>query len=221
MRHVQQALAQVEAKIESGDASARQWYPQIVALSGSNVVEIRKTVAWVMGQDNRAEEFHAALLTLLKDQHPGVRRNAAVQLVRFGDASGRAELRATLKPYEVVAPFDGKLSAVLAEGVDLRENVLLARIIDGQNQTREIRSPLPGKLSKVVAQSGAQVSSGHVILTIAPDPDFVYEALRGLLFIGEMDDLPEIERYAQGVEGMPERVQRQAAETAKAIRGRS
>jgi hypothetical protein len=94
VRHVQQALTQVEERIEKGDASVSRWYPQIIALSKSQVVEIRKTAAWVMGQDNKSEEFHAGLLNLIKDAHPAVRRNAAVQLVRFRDPGGRVELRA-------------------------------------------------------------------------------------------------------------------------------
>src|SRR5918911_922279 len=101
VRHVQQALTQIEERIEKGDASVRRWYPQVIALANSNVVEIRKTVAWVMGQDNKSEEFHAALLKLLADPHPIVRRNAAVQLVRFQDASGRSGLRATFQPFNI------------------------------------------------------------------------------------------------------------------------
>jgi hypothetical protein len=221
VRHVQQALAQIEEKIEHGDPSAKRWYPQIITLADSNVAEIRKTVAWVMGQDNKAEEFHPVLRKLLEDQHPGVRRNAAVQLVRFGDASGRAELRATLQPYKVVAPTEGTISSVLVAGGDVRENALLVRITNSQNQVQELRSPLPGKLIGVRAGEGARVSAGDEILTLSPDPDFVYEALRALLFIGEAEDLPDVERYAQGVEGMPGQVKQQAAQTAKAIRSRS
>jgi hypothetical protein len=221
VRHVQHALALIEERIERGDTSARRWYPQIIKLSGSNVTEIRKTAAWVMGQDNQAEEFHAALLKLLEDQQPIVRRNAAVQLVRFGDASGRAELRATLQPYNVVAPTEGTISSVLIEGGEVRENALLARITNSQNQIQELRSPLSGKLAGVNAREGARVSKGDVILTVAPDPDFVYEVLRALLFVGAAEDLADVERYAQGVEGMPERVKQQAAQTVKAIRSRS
>jgi hypothetical protein len=221
VRHVQHALALIEERMEKGDPSVKHWYPQIVKLSGSNVTEIRKTAAWVMGQDNQAAEFHAALLKLLEDQQPIVRRNAAVQLVRFGDASGRAELRATLQPYKVVAPTEGTISSVLIEGGDVRENALLVRITNSQNQVQELRSPLPGKLISVAAREGAHVSTGDVILTLAPDPDFVYEALRALLFIGEAEDLPDVERYAQGAEGMPGQVKQQAAQTAKAIRSRS
>src|SRR6185436_19333811 len=106
-RHMQHALLQVEAKIEKGEPNARQFYPQIINASKSSVPEVRKTAAWVMGQDYKSEEFHAALLQLLKDDEPLVRRNAALQLVRFGDASGRPELRAMLQPYEAKPPIAG------------------------------------------------------------------------------------------------------------------
>ena len=58
------------------------------------------------------------------------------------------------------------------------------------------------------------------MLIIAPDADFVYEALRALFLVGAEEDLPDVERYERGVEGMPERVKQQAAQTAKAIRSR-
>jgi len=45
-----------------------------------------------MGYDNKSEEFHQALLKLLRDTEPLVRRNAALALIRFSDASGRADL---------------------------------------------------------------------------------------------------------------------------------
>jgi hypothetical protein len=220
VRHVQQALTQVEERIEKGDAGVRRWYPQIVALTGSPVVEIRKTAAWVMGQDNKAEEFHAGLLKLVGDAHPAVRRNAAVQLVRFGDASGRAELLAMLRPYSVTAPDEGTVNSVLKEGVEVRENSLVARITNTQNGAEELRSPLPGKISQVVAGEGARVAANDVVLVLEPDAEFVYEALRALFIVGEEEDLPDVERFEKGVEGMPERIKQQAAQTGKAIRGR-
>jgi hypothetical protein len=58
------------------------------------------------------------------------------------------------------------------------------------------------------------------VLRLAPDAEFVYEALRALFLVGAEEDLPEVERYAAGVAGMPERVNQQAAQTAKAIRSR-
>lgn len=221
VRHVQQALTQVEERIEKGDASAKVWYPQIAALAGSQVVEIRKTVAWVMGQDNKSEEFHAGLLKLVEDPHPAVRRNAAVQLVRFGDASGRAELRAMLQPYKVTAPVEGKVSSVLTAGVEARESTLLARITDTRGQVHELRSPLPGKLAQVLASEGTSVATGDAVLMLEPDPDFVFESLRALFLVGEAEDLQDVERYQSGVAGMPERINQQAAQTAKAIRSRS
>src|SRR5687768_17829039 len=52
-RHVQHALAQIQQRIQRGDASAKNWYPQLIALSGNPETEFRLTVAWVMG---RSEE---------------------------------------------------------------------------------------------------------------------------------------------------------------------
>lgn len=221
VRHVQQALTQIEARIEKGDASAKVWYPQIAQLAESEVVEIRKTIAWVMGQDNKSEEFRTGLLKLIEDEHPAVRRNAAVQLVRFGDVTGRRELRAMLQPYQVTSPVAGTVSSVLTEGVDARENTLLARITDQQGQVHELRSPLPGKLVQVLKPEGTSVAIGDAVLTLGPDPDFVFEALRALFLVGEVDDLQDVERYQNGVAGMPERINQQAAQTAKAIRSRS
>ena len=75
--------------MEKNDPAVKKFYPRILELAKSPTGEVRKTVAWVMGQDNTSEEFHRALLSLLGDSEPLVRRNAALQLVRFGDASGR------------------------------------------------------------------------------------------------------------------------------------
>ncbi len=84
-RHVQHALLQIQQRIERGDASAKNWYPQLITLSGNPETEFRLTVAWLMGFDNQSQEFHEALLKLVRDQEPIVRRNAALALVRFDD----------------------------------------------------------------------------------------------------------------------------------------
>src|SRR6266446_9198973 len=129
-RHIQHALSQIETRIEKGDASVKKFYPQIVIVSKSPTGEIRKTAAWVMGQDNSSSEFHQALVGLLDDAEPLVRRNAAVQLVRFGDAAGRPELRAMLQPYDVHSPMAGTIVSLLAEGSQVKAGGLLARIRD-------------------------------------------------------------------------------------------
>src|SRR6185295_15355260 len=99
-RNIQHALAQIEARMEKNEASVKKFYPRIVELAKNSNAEVRKTVAWVMGQDNTSEECHPALLSLLSDTEPLVRRNAPLQLVRppqvHGprDAPGCPELRA-------------------------------------------------------------------------------------------------------------------------------
>src|SRR5437870_13552209 len=78
-RHIQHALSLIEARIEGGDPSAKKFYPQVIAQSKNPIGEVRKTTAWVMGQDYTSEDFHHALLDLLKDGEPLVRWNAALQ----------------------------------------------------------------------------------------------------------------------------------------------
>lgn len=219
-RHVQHALSQIVERIQKGDASVKRWYPQIVALSDNPMTEIRQTAAWAMGQDHLSEEFHAALLRLLSDKEPIVRRNAATALVRFKDAGGRTELRSMLQPYTVAAPLAGTITSVLPEGSQVKMGSLLARINQGEDRIQEIRSPLSGKISSVIFSPGASVGAGDNLLSIVPDVETVENALLALSYVGTSEDLALIEHYAQGVAGMPQRIKEEAALTAKAIQSR-
>ena len=216
-RHVQHALLQIQQRLERQDPSARQWYPKIVELAANPETEYRLTAAWAMGFDNRSEDFHRTLLKLLRDNEPLVRRNAALALVRFNDQSGREVLLATLKPYPVTTPAAGNVSSTLKEGSLVSRGTLLARINRADNAVSEVRSPLPGRIDKIAIGNGATLGSGDTILTIDSDANSVWEALRGLALIGQPADLGEIERYAQGVDSLPDRIKEQAALTAKAI----
>lgn len=219
-RHIQHALSQIEERMVKGDGSAKRWYPKIIALAASPVTEFRKTSAYLMGFDNKAEEFHNALVPLLKDREPGVRRQAALSLVTFNDARGRPELRAMLEPYTILAPSDGVTGSVVSVGSPVREGTLMARINKGVGESEEVRSPLPGKVTSVAATEGARVAKGDTLFLLAPDSQFVWEALRALYWVGEREDLPMVERYASGVEGLSDPIRQQAIQTAKAIQSR-
>ena len=108
-RHIQQALVQVGERIARQDTTAKQWYPDLVSLSADSVEEIRNTDAWVMGQDTSGAGFHEALLKMLNDSSPMVRGNAALSLVRFGDATGGKEIVALLQPAHVNSPASGRI----------------------------------------------------------------------------------------------------------------
>jgi biotin carboxyl carrier protein len=217
-RHVQHALTQIEARIEMGDQSVKRWYPQILQLAGSNTMEVRQTVAWVMGQDNQSEEFHAALQRLLHDSEPIVRRNAALGITRFNDKSGRAELLAALQPFVVPAPAEGILISYLPIGSKLSVGTMLARIEVGKDQVNEVRAPLPGLMEKVFSTEGARLKAGDSLVSTAPDEASVMDALLALRFAGEAGDIPAIQTFTQNMSG---RVKEQAALTAKAIQSRS
>lgn len=222
-RRVQHALLQVQERIAKGDSSARQWYPQIVRLAADPETEFRLTVAWVMGFDNKADEFHQALRGLAKDPQPIVRRNAALALLRFADDSGLPELRAILQPFPLVAPVAGTLESSLKEHSPVARGTLLVRLRGANSLIEEVRSPLPGRLERITLPVGTNIAAGETLLTLTSDEESVWEALRGLSLVGNRDDLPVLEQYERGTSPGPERserIKKQAALTAKAIKSR-
>src|SRR5438270_9719480 len=108
-RHIQHALVQIGERLTHGDRTFSRWYADVVQLSSYPVEEVRSTDAWLMGQDNSVPTFHEALLKMLSDPSPTVRGNAALSLVRFGDATGRPQIVSLLKPAQITAPVPGKL----------------------------------------------------------------------------------------------------------------
>ncbi|HEX3560287.1 MAG TPA: HEAT repeat domain-containing protein [Pyrinomonadaceae bacterium] len=219
-RHAQHALSQVAERIERGDAGAVRWYPQVVALSRSDVADLRMTAAWVMGLDHRSEDFRVALVRLLDDPEPIVRRNAALALVRFGDLRCRAELLAMLRPYEVRAGAAGKALTALTAGSAVKRDSLLLKYRGGSGEVGEVRAPLPGAIEKAFVKDGEGFAQGSELFSLAPDSEQVTDALVGLCYLGSAEDLPAVEPYARGVEGMPDDVKEKAARTAEAIKRR-
>jgi hypothetical protein len=219
-RHVQHALLQIQQRLEKGDTSARQWYPRIVELAGNPETEFRLTVAWLMGSDNHAEEFHQTLTKLLQDPEPIVRRNAALALLRFNDPSGRQELLAILQPYVLKAPQEGVVASTLKEGSALTRGTLLGRLQSG-NQVFEVRSPLPGKLQKLLVQNGAAIKSGDPLVEITSDDESIWEALRGLALVGEPSDLPVVNGYLSTSSDVSDKIRKQAVLTMNSIQQRA
>lgn len=217
-RHIQHALLQVEQRIERGDPTAQKFYPQIVAVSRSSHAEIRKTAAWVMGQDNKSDEFHRALAELMKDEDPLVRHNAALQLVRFNDASGRPELRSMLQPFEAKTPMAGHVVSLLPIGNTVRAGAMLARIRDASGNLAEFRSPVDGTVAALAVKEGDTVQTSQTIASINPDRATILSALQALAYVGTKEDLSLIES-SRKLDSSAE-VGQQIAQTEKAINAR-
>ena len=218
-RHAQHALSQVAERIERRDAGAGRWNAQVVGLASSPSPDVRMTAAWVMGIEHTAEEFHAALLVLVEDPEPIVRRNAALALVRFGDSRCRPELLAMLRPYTIVAPTEGTALTALTAGGNVKRESLLVRYTIKPNMVEEIRSPLPGVIEKALIKDGDFWHVGAELFVIAPDPEHTRDALIGLEHFGAAEDVAEVERYTAGASS--DEIKRQAARTAEAIKRRA
>jgi hypothetical protein len=202
------------------DPSVTKWYPQVVSLAAYPVEEVRNTDAWVMGQDTSGTGFHEALLKMLADPSLSVRGNAALSLVRFGDASGRPQILELLQPATVTTPQSGKVIDTSAIGTAIRQRGIVAKLQQG-DQTIEIRSPITGRLGTLSAPTGQTVTVGTAIATIDPGTEQVWEALRALYLIGQPDDIPAVLPYERGLPDIPNDVRKQAIETEKAIRERT
>ncbi len=218
-RHIQQALVQVGERITRHDLTAKQWYPDLVQLAADPVEEVRNTDAWVMGQDTTGAEFHEALLKMLADPSPMVRGNAALSLVRFGDATGRPQIVSLLLPAEVTSPEDGRIVDADRPGTAIHQGGLIIKLQAGK-ETVEIRSPIPGRI-RSVAGTGANVAAGAEIAVVDPSTEQVWEALRALYLTGQPEDLPAIRPYERDLPDTSNDVRRQATETEKAIRERA
>lgn len=219
-RHIQQALVQVSERMNRSDALVKRWYPDLLRLAGYPVEEVRNTDAWVMGQDTTGAGFHEALSKMLADSSPMVRGNAALSLVRFGDATGRPQIAALLQPAQITAPANGKIVDSDRPGTAVRQGGLLAKLLADRGQVIEIRSPIPGR-SRSIAQTGANVSAGAEVAVVDPATEQVWEALRALYLIGQMDDLAAIRPYERDLPEISNDVRKQAVETENAIRARA
>ncbi|HUA15065.1 MAG TPA: hypothetical protein VMG31_07195 [Verrucomicrobiae bacterium] len=219
-RHIQQALVQISERMSHGDAAVKQWYPDLPRLAGYPVEQVRNTDAWVMGQDTSAPGFHETLLKMLSDSSPMVRGNAALSLVRFGDATGRPQIVALLQPVRLNAPQGGRILDADSAGTSIHQNGLIAKLApDASSQTIEVRSPIPGRI-RSVAETGAHIASGGEIAIVDPGTDQVWEALRALYVVGQSEDLAAVRPYERDLPDISNDVRQQAVATENAIRKR-
>jgi biotin carboxyl carrier protein len=219
-RHIQHALVQIGERMAKRDPAASQWYAQVAQLAAHPVEEVRNTDAWVMGQDTSGPGFHEALLKMLNDPSPMVRGNAALSLVRVGDASGRPQIVALLQPAKIVSEHSGKVIDASRAGTVIHQGGLIAKVQEG-DQTFDVRSPFTGRLRSLGASVGQPVSAGQEVAVVDPGSEQVWEALRALYLIGQMEDLPAVMAYQRELPEIPDHIRQQAKETERAIRDRA
>jgi hypothetical protein len=219
-RHIQHALVQLGERMGRRDTRAHQWYPVLTRLASHPVEEVRNTDAWVMGQDTSVPAFHETLLKMLQDQSPMVRGNAAFSLVRFGDASGRPHIVALLQPARIVSPTSGRVTDADKVGTAIHQGGLIAKLQNDQQFT-ELRSPIAGRIRTLSVAPGSTAAVGAEIATVDPGDEQVWEALRALFLVGQVDDLPSIRPYQRELPEISDRVRQQANLTERAIRDRA
>jgi len=219
-RHIQHAIVQLGQRMGQHDASATQWYGDLVRLASNSHEEVRSTDAWVMGQDAAGAGFHEALVKMLGDPSIVVRGNAALSLVRFGDASGRAQIVSLLQPATIASAAAGRVIDAASIGTSVHQGGLIAKVQSADSQIHEVRSPVAGRV-RFVPGNGANVVAGAAVATVDPEEEQVWEALRALYLIGQPEDVTAIRPYERELPEISQRVRQQALDTEKAIQGRA
>jgi len=223
-RHIQHALVQVGnrmgARNAAKDTRAQQFYPDLVRISTHPVEEIRATDAWVMGQDPSRPEFHQTLVAMLNDRAVLVRYNAALSLVSFGDATGRPQIAAMLRPLEMTAPIAGRVTARAKPGDAINHATVLLRI-EGAADASDVRSPIVGRVRAMLVNDGQEVKSGDKLAVLEPGVEQAWEALRALYLVGTLEDLDLVRQYKKQSPDYPDRVRQQAELAEAAILSRA
>ena len=198
-----------------------QWYPQVVGLASYPVEEVRNTDAWVMGQDTSGAGFHEALLKMLDDPSLSVRGNAALSLVRFGDATGRPQILELLQPATVIAPQSGKVIDTSAVGTAIHQGRHRREIAARRSDNRNSLSDHQAVYGRCLHQTGQMVSAG--------DADRHHRSRNGtglgsiacIYLIGRPEDIAAVLPYERELPDIPNDVRKQAIETEKAITERA
>jgi hypothetical protein len=219
-RHIQHAIVQLGQRMSQHDASAAQWYGDLVRLAANPREEVRSTDAWVMGQDTAGPGFHEALVKMLGDSSVVVRGNAALSLVRFGDNSGRAQIVSLLQPVVITTPSAGRVIDAATVGTMIHQGGLVAKVQGDDSQIHELRSPVTGRV-RLATGTGAAKTAGASVATVDPGEEQVWEALRALYLVGQVDDVPAIRPYERELPEVSDRVRVQAADTERAINSRA
>src|SRR5260370_2252617 len=106
-----------------------------------------------------------------------VRGNAALSLVRFGEAAGRPQIVALLQPASIVAPAGGRVIDIDKVGTSVRQGGLIAKLQDGE-RTTEIRAPISGRIRTLSVATGATVAAPAQLPSIDPRSEHRSAALR-------------------------------------------
>jgi multidrug efflux pump subunit AcrA (membrane-fusion protein) len=102
----------------------------------------------------------------------------------------------------------------------VRQGGLIAKLQSGE-RIMEIRTPITGRIRMLSVGTGATVAAGAQVASIDPGSEQVWEALRALYVIGQVEDLPAIRAYQRELPEIPDRIRQQALLTEQAIRQRA
>ena len=124
-----------------------------------------------------------------------------------------------LKNWPVPSSVAGRVKVRAEPGQWVHSDVELAVVLGEDGSMTEIRTELRGRILEVTVVADQAVAEGDSLLLLSPDPEHVWESLRGLYLMGTRAELELVESCALNP-GYTEELRRQARVTAEAIRNR-
>jgi hypothetical protein len=219
---VQRALTQLGPRLLAEDSAAVRLLPQAFGLVRHENPEIRKELAWALGDAKGHAEVVPVLKELLRDAHVLVRGQAALALANHGDGSGRAAIIELLGHHPVLAPASGTLSQCLRRGEPARPGVRLARIdVPGTSVPSDVPSPMDGRVAKTHAVIGKPIREGDLILEVSPAEPQILSALKGLQLVGRQEDARAVQRLVESDTNLGDLARSQAQKLLEILRTRA
>lgn len=217
-REVQHAIEELSRRFQEGRPGMDRWAEDLVRASRRSEEPVRISAAWCMQFDAARDAFRDRLHELVaEDPSPMVRRNAATSLAKSGDAVGLPVLRAMLEPFDVAAETGGVVRDPVGVETPVREGMRLATVETAGGRRVDVRAAVPGVVAERLADDGAAVAAGDVLLRLRPAEDHLTNAMYALGLVGGEEDLATVRSFADARSSHSEAVRTAATWAAERI----
>jgi hypothetical protein len=189
-RHIQQALVQVGERITRQDANAQTVVSRLGAAGVRSSGRSAQHRRLGYGAGYLGAGFHEALVEDARRSFAHGSGNAALSLVRFGDASGRPQIVALLQPAQITSPQAGTHRRCGPPRHCHPSRWIDREAGDTAEQIAEIRSPIPGGFVRSLGPGRTSRRSGNCRCRSFNRAGV--GGLRALYLVGQPDDIPAI-----------------------------
>ncbi len=188
LREAEHAVEQLEQKRGEVQKKDRELFALLGRLGEHPSPVLRRAAAWCMGRAVSYAPFGDTLASMLGDEDPLTRQNAALGLGARKDPRARQALQRMLKGQRILAPTKGRVLAMIASGPEFEAGAKLLFLDQPNGGRRPVHASTSGSVGKRFVEPGANVEKGTPVLLLQPSRALVLEILRSLRELGKKED---------------------------------